>query len=200
MGKLILVRHGETNHNKDKVYYGWTDIKLNETGKKQVEKARKIMLNINYDKIYTSPLLRAYETAEKINVKKIELVVKEELKELNFGIFEGFTYEEILRKYPSEAKIAFSDWQNYTYETGESPKQLQKRVVKMIEKEIDLKNEVTVLVSHWGVISCLLSYFFSKQLDGYWKYNSKNGSICIISFDYNNFPTLEGFNIGEYNE
>ncbi|MGL6063590.1 MAG: histidine phosphatase family protein [Fusobacteriaceae bacterium] len=199
MGKLILVRHGETNHNKDKVYYGWTDVRLNETGKIQVEKAKKIIFNINYDKIYTSPLLRARETAEIINIKKIELIEKDDLKELNFGIFEGFTYDEILKKYPKEAKIAFSDWENYTYETGESPKQLQERVIKLIEKDIDLKDEITVLVTHWGVISCILSYYFSNKLEGYWKYNSKNGGISIISFGDNNFPTLEGFNIGENN-
>lgn len=200
MGKLILVRHGETKHNKDKVFYGWTDVVLNETGKIQAEKAKKIMLNLDYDKIFTSPLLRAYETAKKINVKNLELVEKEELKELNFGIFEGFNYQEILEKYPEEAKIAFSDWKNYNYKTGENPRQLQKRVLKLIEKEIDLKNEVTVLVTHWGVISCLLSYYFSKNLEGYWKYNAKNGSICIISFTESGFPILEGFNIGENNE
>lgn len=58
MGKLILIRHGETDMNKEGLYYGKLNVPINENGKKQAENTRKnlIELKIDYDKIYSSPL------------------------------------------------------------------------------------------------------------------------------------------------
>ena len=75
MGKLILIRHGQTDMNKDQLYYGRLDVPINETGKEQAENTRKnlVELEIDYDKIYSSPMKRAYETAEIVNYKNLEI-------------------------------------------------------------------------------------------------------------------------------
>ena len=99
MGKLILVRHGQTDMNKDQIYYGKLDVPINETGKKQAEKARENLVNlkIDYDKIYSSNQKRAYKTAQIVNYKNFKIEVNEKIQEMNFGIFEGLCYEEIDR-------------------------------------------------------------------------------------------------------
>ncbi|MBC2851394.1 histidine phosphatase family protein [Cetobacterium sp. 8H] len=194
MGKIILVRHGETELNTAGIFFGVMDPELTEKGIEQAKRAKKILEDLEYHKIYTSDLKRAKETAEIINYKNIDMVLTEDLREINFGIFEGYKYEELLEKYPIEVKKSQEDWKNYNYETGESVLQLQKRAINFIEKELDLYKN-TVLVTHWGVINTILSYYFSDGLDAYWKFSVKNGGIVIIEFS-DGYPILKGFNIG----
>lgn len=195
MGKLILIRHGQTDMNKDQLYYGRLDVPINETGKEQAENTRKnlVELEIDYDKIYSSPMKRAYETAEIVNYKNLEIEKDDELREMDFGIFEGLSYKEIVKKYPEEMEKLKKDWKTYSYATGENPFMLQKRALKFLEK-ID-KNKNNMVVTHWGIICTLLSFLFSSELEGYWKYQVKNGGIVIIEF-VDGYPVLCGFNVG----
>lgn len=195
MGKLILIRHGQTDMNKDQLYYGRLDVPINETGKEQAENTRKnlVELEIDYDKIYSSPMKRAYETAEIVNYKNLEIEKDDELREMDFGIFEGLSYKEIVKKYPEEMEKLKKDWKTYSYVTGENPFMLQKRALKFLEK-ID-KNKNNMVVTHWGIICTLLSFLFSSELEGYWKYQVKNGGIVIIEFA-DGYPVLCGFNVG----
>lgn len=180
MKRVILVRHGQTTMNLQKLYYGFLDPDMTELGKEQVLKARKILEKMDYDEIISSDLKRAYETAKIINFKNLEIKVYPETRELNFGIFEGLTYEEIKEKYPEELQKSIDDWKNYSFVTGENPYDLQNRVVKFIDELED--NKTYLLATHWGVICTLLSYHFSNGLDSYWKYKIDNGSITIIEF------------------
>lgn len=195
MGKLILIRHGQTEMNKEGMYYGRLDVHINENGKKQAEKACEILknLNIDYDKIYASTMIRAKETAEIVNYKKLPIEESPLIMEMDFGIFEGLTYEELKVKYPEQLKKSAEDWKNYSYETGENPYMLQERAVKFLNT-LD-KNINNLVVTHWGIICSLMSWLFSHKLDGYWKFQAKNGGIVIIDFD-DGFPILDGFNIG----
>ena len=194
MGKIILIRHGESKLNVEGVYYGILNQELTEKGKEQAKKTREILKNISYEKIYTSDLKRAIETAEIVNYKELEISIDEELRELNFGIFEGRSYEELLEKYPEELKKSQKNWENYNYITGESVLELQKRAINFIEKKIDLEKD-TVLVTHWGVINTILSHYFSNGLESYWKFSVKNGGVVIIEFS-EGYPILKGLNIG----
>jgi alpha-ribazole phosphatase len=198
MGRLILVRHGKSELNKDNIFFGQLDPDLTKKGKSQANNTKEIMRKVNYTKIYSSPLKRALNTANIINVKDLNIELQDELQELNFGIFEGLTYDEILKIYPVEAKKWETSWKTYNYEVGESVKELQKRVISFIDT-LDLGNEDIVLVTHWGVINCILSHYFSGELNGYWKYAPNYAGVSIIEFE-NNFPILRGFNIGEKNE
>ncbi|MGL6154958.1 histidine phosphatase family protein [Cetobacterium sp. SF1] len=196
MGKLILVRHGETKMNAQGIYFGHLDPELNLLGKEQAKETRKILekLNFNYDFLYTSDLKRAYETAEILNYNKKNIILAQELREINFGIFEGFSYEELKLKYPDELTKCEKNWEDYNYLTGESVKELQNRSVEFIKNNLDL-NKINIVVTHWGVINTLLSYYFSNGLESYWKYSVNNGGIVIIEFS-NGFPILKGLNIG----
>lgn len=193
MGKLILVRHGQTKLNSDGIYFGWLDPQLNERGVEQAKRAGEVIKNIHYDRIYSSDLKRARETAEYLNYKELSIELDKRLREINFGIFEGLTYEEIQKRYPNECKASERDWENFNFSTGESPRQLQKRVVDFVEG-LNFEED-NLVVTHWGVINSILSWYFSKGLDSYWKYSVENGGVCIIEFT-NKFPVLKGLNIG----
>ena len=195
MGKLILVRHGESELNIENIFFGHLNPKLTKKGQEQALKTKSILSNIDYKEIYSSPLKRAIETAKIINVKNYDLNLVEGLKELNFGILEGLTYEEILKEHPKEAIEWKENWQTYDYQTGESVQQLQNRCVNFI-KSLDVSDGNIVAVCHWGVINCILSYYFSGGLDGYWKFAPSYAGITVIEFT-DGYPILKGINIGD---
>ena len=84
---IYLIRHGETDWNKEKKLQGITDIPLNAYGIELAEKTAEGLKDVPFDRIYTSPLIRAKKTAEIIRGNRpIELEVREELKEISFGV------------------------------------------------------------------------------------------------------------------
>lgn len=192
MGKLIIVRHGQTQMNVDSLFFGKLDPELTELGKKQAEGARQKLKKFKYDNIYSSDLKRASQTAQIVNYMNKEIVYDKRLQEIDFGIFEGLTYSEIKEKYPEECKKSQIDWENYDFETGESPKEMQERAVSFI-KSLDLEKD-NLIVTHWGVIGCILSWYLSSRLQSYWKYSIDNGGIAVIEF-CDDFPVLTGLNI-----
>lgn len=119
MKKLYVFRHGETNWNLDGRNLGWTDEPLNDTGRIQAQKLRELSLDV----IYSSPLIRAMETAQIVaNGCNIPIIEHEGLKERRHGELEGIYWKDV----PSEivAKIADPDW---AAPGGESNNQLAAR-------------------------------------------------------------------------
>ena len=104
MGKLILVRHGQTEMNAQNLYFGKLNPPLNDLGISQAYQAKEKLLNIDYDNIYSSPLERARQTAEICNYLDKDIIFDSNLEEINFGIFEGLNFKGISEKYPNEVK------------------------------------------------------------------------------------------------
>lgn len=193
MGKLIIVRHGQTQMNVEGIFFGKLDPGLNEMGRVQCKKAGDILKKRGYDAIYSSDLVRASETAELVNYLKLPIKFDKRLQEIDFGIFEGLSYKEIKEKYPVECEKSKNEWKTFDFVTGESLERLQSRAVEFVESLDKTKNNL--VVTHWGVINCILSWYFSDKLESYWKYSVENGGICIIEFA-DDFPILKGLNIG----
>ncbi|MCY7009092.1 histidine phosphatase family protein [Fusobacterium simiae] len=182
MGKLILVRHGQTEMNAQRLYFGKLNPPLNDLGISQAYQAKEKLLNIDYDRIYSSPLERAKQTAEICNYLDKDIIFDPKLEEIDFGIFEGLTFKEMSERYPDEIKKMEENWKGYNYITGESPQEMFYRAVSFLETLDYTKNNL--IVAHWGIISCIISYFISKSLDTYWKFNIKNGSIAIFEGNF----------------
>lgn len=193
MGKLIIVRHGQTQMNVEGIFSGKLNPGLNEMGRVQCKKAEDILKKHGYDAVYSSDLLRAAETAELVNYLKLPIKFDKRLQEIDFGIFEGLSYKEIKEKYPAECEKSKNEWKTFDFVTGESLEKLQSRAIEFIESLDKTKNNL--VVTHWGVINCILSWYFSDKLESYWKYSVENGGICIIEFA-DGFPILKGLNIG----
>lgn len=88
--KLYLIRHGETLHNREKITQGHLDTNLSYSGFIQAQKVGIRLKEVKFDIIYSSNLLRAKITAQKIHeFQKCDIVFDERLRERNFGIFQG---------------------------------------------------------------------------------------------------------------
>lgn len=194
MGKLILVRHGQTQMNADRIYFGKLNPPLNEVGRKQsLEAKRRVQEALqveDYDMIHASPLERTKETAEIVNYLQKEIIFDKRLEELNFGIFEGLHFDEIQEKYLEEYKRSVEEWESYNYEIGESLEDLQKRAVEYVFT-LDFRKR-HLIVTHWGVICSLLSYIMSKNLESYWRFKIVNGGVVVLDI-HDSFPVLEKF-------
>ena len=89
---IYLIRHGETDYNKVRRLQGVTDIPLNARGIELAQKTAERLKDIHFDRIYTSPLIRARKTAEIIRGNRdLEIIPTEGLREISFGDYEGLT-------------------------------------------------------------------------------------------------------------
>lgn len=185
---LYFLRHGETEQNIKKTYYGTMDVSLNEEGVNQSLKASRYLEGVIYDKIYCSERLRAIETAEIIlRDREGSLILDSRINEINFGIFEGKTYEEIKRYYPEEQTEWENDWKGFCPQGGESYVMFYERVKSFMEFIKEGAEENILIVTHGGVIRTVYAYILNENLDFYWKFASKNGDIALIKYKYGDF-------------
>lgn len=185
---IYLLRHGETESNSKKVYYGKLNVELNDKGKVQCKAAGKRLQNIPFNKVYTSGMKRAIQTAEiALSGKKVELIKDKRINEMNLGDFEGKNYEENQSQYPEEWKKWTEDWKGYAPPKGESYVEFYTRVKNFIEDIIKLEDENILIVTHGGVIKSVYAYILGENLDLFWKFGTKNGDLTLIKYEYGNF-------------
>ncbi len=178
--RLILVRHGETLWNAQKRYCGSTDIGLSAKGKKQARRLKEKLNGVSIHKIYTSGRKRAIQTA-KIIFQGAKINNMPDLNEMHFGIFEGLTYREIMKKYP---KI-YSAWLEkplcVTIPESESLASFRKRVTRALKKIVSVnKNKTVAVVCHGGPISAFVTVIL--KINDFWKYIPHSASISIIEY------------------
>ena len=159
--KLYVLRHGETDYNKEGRFQGQNNISLNEEGKKQAQETRKELQNIKFDKVFVSPLKRTIETA-KIVVPNYKIEIDNRIIERSFGKLEGKKsipdYEERIKEFEIE-----------------SIEELEKRVkcfIKEILNEVQ-KDQNILVVTHGGVAQII-----NKMLEK--KYNEINFKDFIL--------------------
>ena len=169
MTTLYLTRHGQTMWNLEKRLQGTQNSPLTKAGIMQAEDLRDRLKDIDVDIIYTSPLERAYKTAEIIKGnKEIPLLVHNGLMEINFGAWEGMTLEEIegVEEYKYEYSKFFNTPSKYTPFKGESVSDFVHRIQHSI---IDIINENRgkniLIVTHGMTLKFLMTLFKSLDID-----------------------------------
>ena len=187
--KLILARHAETQANKNGIFSGWTDYPLTEKGKTQAEKlAYELKKNYNIDEMYSSPLGRAMTTAGVIS-KSIEreIITTECLKEINFGLFEGKTSEQIGTHHGDHWENWYTDYVNYRIPNGENLIDLLSRIKPLIDN-LRSTDKTCLLVAHSGVIQVAITYLLDIELTKMWNFKVKNCSY--VEFECNDEITF----------
>lgn len=194
--RLLLIRHGETNWNKMGRFQGTIDIELTEEGKNQAILLSKRLKN-KFDYIYTSPLKRARETAEILtDSSNKDLNIVENMKEINFGSWEGLTIKEIREKYNDEFNKWKIDAQEGKIVGGEfSLKNASIRGTKCILDIVNKHRGQTIaVVAHGGIIKASLIGLFDWDMTMYHKTVLGNASITEIIFTDDLKPVLMKLN------
>jgi len=217
--KLTLIRHPQTEANVKKIIYGRLDYPYSQLGKNQFDAILdyiqrhyiKPSENSKGLKLYTSPSRRTQALAIEIGkLLAIPVHVEDRIAEMNFGIFEGHTSEEIERKYPEAYNNFIHNFSNSTIPDGESYGCFVKRIEEVISEqhtfilkqtnlESNFKNEVAtekmtekmtdndlveeiILVTHGAVIREFIEKVLELGEGSSWKFVV--GNACIIKFEY----------------
>lgn len=184
MTRFILVRHARTVWNTEKKYGGHSNVSLDETGKKQIHQVSKRLKDYPIKAVYASDLDRAYETALPIaGYHNLPVIKIDGLREINFGQWEGKTYDQIICHHQELMDAWIKDPYNTCLPDGESLTDLQERVVRCIKEILSAHSEETVvIVTHAGPIWVLISYVLGVPLNNYWRIKLSNTSVSIIDF------------------
>ncbi len=168
MTTLILIRHGESEANRQEVFAGHIDPDLQNKGLKQAElTAKYIADNYSVDRIYSSDLRRAYKTALCLaEVTNLQVIPKQELREINAGKWEGVKFSDLREMYPEE----YSMWINHIGRSycvgGETVKQLGDRIMTALTKIAEENDgKVVAIATHATPIRVAQSLVISGALD-----------------------------------
>lgn len=157
--ELILIRHGETNWNRERRMQGQTDTPLSERGRAQAEAVGQRLARHPFSALYSSDLARAWDTAAAIARASVQgHAIRREpaLRERTFGILEGLTHDEMAQRYPEEHARFNTRDPDYAVPGGESPRQFFARSLACLENIARAHaGECVVVVTHGLVLDTL---------------------------------------------
>lgn len=190
MAYLVLVRHGLSEYNKKGLWAGWHDPLLAPEGEKDAEIAGGVIKDIHLDYAYTSPFIRHKKTLEimlkVLNRNDLKIVSADELKERNYGDFNGKNKWEIKKQLGEEEFLKLRRGWNYPVPNGETLKQVYERVVPYYEKIIlpELKDDKNVIVSSSGnSLRSLIKYLENVSDEDIANTEIAPGEVYIYSID-----------------
>lgn len=197
MTKVILVRHGQTLWNLEMKYQGHCDIALTDKGIQQAELAAGRLADENISAVYASDLNRAFKTAQCIAAKHdLSVTAIPELREINFGDWEGMTFEGISdpinNHWSEEMTKVFSHPGDAQIPGGETFRQVKERAILALNQLVAAHpNQTIVVVSHGGTIRTVLCALLDINLNNLWKIKQDNTAINMLEyFDEQVFVSL----------
>lgn len=157
MTTIYFVRHGQSVGNKLGRFLGQTDLDLSELGYEQAERTRLFFQDIDVDIVYTSDLVRAYNTVAPIaRDKNIEIVPDEKLREIACGKWENQLFDDLKTDFKNDYGIWLADIGNARCTGGESVAELQLRIKTEVERIASLHDGKTVVIgTHATPIRCM---------------------------------------------
>ncbi|MGN0394262.1 MAG: histidine phosphatase family protein [Coprococcus sp.] len=186
--EIYIVRHGETIWNEKKLLQGQTDIELNENGKRLARLTGENLMNTSFDRIYSSPLKRAYETATLIaNGRNIPIITNDLLKELSFGDWEGQNMSMLLKDDTQKFKHFFKE--PHLYEptaNGETLEELCKRASTFMKNVIEPTSDECdriMIVAHGAINKAIMMHVKKHDMKYFWSGGlQKNCNVIIIDY------------------
>jgi broad specificity phosphatase PhoE len=168
---LWLVRHGETEWSRSGRHTGSTDVELSELGQREAEAVGRLLGGKRFDRILTSPMTRARRTAELAGYPSAE--VQPDLREVDYGDYEGRTTPEILTSRPG--------WELFAdgCPNGESPEQIRVRMDRLLARLTELGGEI-LLFGHGHCLRGLSVRFLGLPIGAATLLALDAGSISVL--------------------
>lgn len=185
--RICMIRHGETDWNKERRIQGQIDIPLNETGQAQ---AMAMAFDASqhedaFDAIYCSDLSRAYSTASALaNRCQLEVVERENLRERHYGIFQGVVKDDAESQYPDAYALYAKCDLHYDFENGESLVDFSQRVHEAFEWIVKHHQQQNVaVVCHAGLLDVMYRSAKGKPLETPRDFDIPNCALNWFHFD-----------------
>jgi len=189
--KLTLIRHGKTGYSGR--YIGSRDVSLSSAGRQQIEDIRSYFVNRKELKIIASPMLRCRQSCG-ILFPEQKIVYDDELREVDFGRWEGLTLLKLRLRIQTMWMTGPSYPEHFCFPEGECVDAFLKRVGTVGEKYPFLEQDI-IIIAHGGVIRALLCYFLKLDPSKYLLFQVEKGRFTTLNL----FPegaVLTGLNLG----
>lgn len=182
MLEILLIRHGQTDWNRDRRIMGRTDVPLNRTGRAEAKGLARALRDVRIDAVYTSPVLRAVQTAKLLlNGRKRRVAHAHDMAEIDYGLWIGKTFDEVI---PEKAFHVYHKTPHKACPPGGEPMcDVYRRAVQFIEKirRRHKKGRIAV-VSHADVIKTILVHYLGMDLNDLLKFRIDNASVSLLWF------------------
>jgi phosphoserine phosphatase len=186
--RLLLVRHGETQWNREGRFQGQIDIPLNDNGRVQASQAGEFLKSVTIDAAVTSSMSRPKETAELIlkHHSHVQLQTTEILWEISHGLWEGKLESEIEAGYPG----LLQEWQTkpetVQMPEGENLDDVWRRAVEGWSAIVQAAKPgtTTLVVAHDAINKAILCYLAGLPAASFWNFKQGNGAVSVIDYNY----------------
>ncbi|MFH7026487.1 MAG: histidine phosphatase family protein [Heteroscytonema crispum UTEX LB 1556] len=201
--RLLLVRHGETEWNRQTRFQGQIDVPLNDNGRQQSQKAGEFLKDIEIDFAVTSPMLRPKETAEIIlgHHNRVKLELQDGLREISHGLWEGKLEKEIEQEFPGELQRWRIMPEQVQMPEGENLQQVWERSVaawdSIVQAALTKQLKTGLIVAHDATNKTLLCHILGLSAENFWNFRQGNGAVSVIDYPFglNGLPVLQAMNI-----
>lgn len=181
MTKIYIVRHGETQWNKEEVFRGRKDIPLNETGQKQAEMVGLYFRNKGINRILSSPLVRAVQTAEAVwKTTGVAVETKDAFTDINFGIWEGLPLREVEERYPGDFGAWKTSPENLMIENGETLETVRKRISMGLAATLSVTEGTIVVVTHRVICKLIVLDCLKIGNEHFWDLKYDPASLTLL--------------------
>jgi alpha-ribazole phosphatase len=178
---IFLVRHGEVEGYRPGMLLGRTDAHLSETGRAQAALAGRVVPLSDVGRFVSSPLARARETAGiLLSADPPDLEVDPDLREIDFGRWEGLTYPEVARDEPGLASAWSEFAPDFGFPQGERLQNFAARIERAARRLAEGDPRVVVAFTHGGVIRALICHFLGLPLRDYLLFDVAPGSVAML--------------------
>jgi phosphoserine phosphatase len=194
--KLLLIRHGRTSWNKERIFRGGADVPLDRAGIAQARALARRLRGARVDAVYCGPLARARMTAGLVaGPHRLPLTVLPGLDDMRFGAWEGKPLEEVERAHPAHYALWKAAPWKLAIPGGTTLRQVGSRswkAVRAIAGE-HKKDEVVALVTHRVVLKLLVLKMLGTGMGGFWRLALDPCGLTVFEWDGSRF-ILERFN------
>ncbi|MCS7031011.1 MAG: histidine phosphatase family protein [Gloeomargarita sp. SKYG116] len=183
--RIYLVRHGETDWNRQGQFQGQKDIPLNDQGQRQAEQTRQLLANVALDFAVSSPLSRARQTAEVIlqSHPGVSLELLPDLQEISHGLWEGKFHHQVEAEFPGMLAAWHTHPETVQMPQGENLSQVWERAGRAWHKIITCyEGQQGLVVAHDAINKAILCQLFHLGPERFWLFKQGNGAISVIDY------------------
>ena len=193
---ILLARHGECRGNTDGLFRGRIDFPLNDRGRIQAEELAGAVAPLHPSAVYSSPLLRAVETAEACGRRcSLPVIVDEGFTNISLGPWEGRPKTEIAREFPREWGLWLTDPEQLEIDGAETLKHVLFRSMESLNSLVKRhKGETILLLTHRTVIKPLFAGCLAIPSPWFWKTHTDTAAYSILHFDDSHGYSLYSLN------
>ncbi|MEN9207951.1 MAG: histidine phosphatase family protein [Gloeomargarita sp. GMQP_bins_120] len=183
--RIYLVRHGETDWNRQGQFQGLKDIPLNAQGRRQAEQTRRWLAQVPLTFAISSPLSRARQTAEILLADHpgVTLELLPELQEISHGLWEGKFHHQVEAEFPGMLAAWHTRPETVQMPEGENLQQVWERAARAWQSIITrYEGQQGLVVAHDAINKAILCQLFHLGPERFWLFKQGNGAVSVIDY------------------